>query len=196
MKKILLVLLVLSAAAFAATDIGKDFTLGPFVDFEGTVHRGFGDCYRGLSVGTDFGAELRYVPTDNFSVGIGARTGVAYDAYMKDSTRHDQTIVDEYVAWTGGFGITLYIGEWWYVGYSVTKYLDSFKHDTYLSTPESDIDLDTRDYDTDEWDYAFETGARTSEHWLIYARVTSNIIDSYTIDSSKYNVYVGFRYFI
>lgn len=192
------VLILIVAALFGAWGMAfGQVELTPTVGFEFTSHNGFGDHFRGLSIGMDLGGEIVYAPHNNFGIGLQGKTGLAYDAYMIDSEHtHRETIVDEYIPWTFFAGPIFYIGNSWFVSGSVGQVINIIHHDTYLSTEETNEDLSDRPYRTGHWKYMIETGWRTSFHWAISAKVMTNLIDSYTIHRSKWNIYLGFRYFI
>lgn len=194
---VFLIVLLMFFCLGAGIASANQYELTPFVGVDFTCHRGFGDSFRGVAADFEVGLEGIFTPTNNFGVGIQARTGIGYDGYMVDTDySHDDMIVDEYFPWQASIGPVFYIGNSWFIAGSVTKVLDIIDHDTYLSTFEEDIDMKEKPYHIDDFDYSIETGWRTSFHGSINFRMTTNLISSYTIDKSKYNFYIGFRYFI
>ena len=192
MKKIFLFILLVTMSVFAE----NKYELTPFIGFDATIHRGLGNYYRGISLGIDAGLEALYTPTDDFGVGIQASTGIKYDCYMMDTdTSHDASVIDEYFPWVVSVGPVIYL-ENWYLSGMVIRVLDIERHNTYISDAHADTPIKKRPFNINDWDYSFEVGYRTTFHSAIGVKVSTNLINSYTIDNSMYNIYLTFHTFI
>lgn len=190
---IIFILIIASNIAFA--DDSKKIQTTGFMDFNMSVHSGFGDNYDGIAFGGGPGAEVLYVVNDGFAFGLTGKTNINYDNYVQYPEGTDDVIVDDYGLWTIAGGGIVYMGDVFYLAYMAMANLWTFHEDTYLSTPDGDIGMKKAKYHIDSVDYILEIGARLSYHGGIYMDITTHLVET-EIAPNRYQIYVGLKYFI
>lgn len=191
---ILIAIIMFALIIFVGSAHGKNTVeVSPYVDFNGSIHGGFGDHYDGFGVGTGIGLEALYVVTDQFAIGLNTKTNINGEYYLKYYGKN--TLVDEYGVWTGSAGGIMYVGNMFYMSYMAIIGLDVFHHDTYVRMESGDYELTPDTYNMDRIDYCVELGFRLQYHVSVYGSITTHVIEN-NIDKNKHQFYIGFKYHI
>ena len=185
------VLLVMFLGHYAFAGETRRWEVAPFVDFNGTVHGGFGDRYDGMSGSAGIGFEALLVVSDRMAVGAVAKTSAIYDLYNYPS---GGDVMDEYGVWTASAGAIAYLGDMLYFSAMLQCNLDVFYGSTYVHDGSSDTEIEKSDYTVDDTDGWFELGFRVDYRAAVYVAANTHLVETGR-NTAKYHVYLGLKFF-
>lgn len=187
-----IIFFLLVGAAWAFGSETRHWEAVPYVDFNGTVHGGFGKHYDGFAGSVGIGFEGLAVVSDRFAVGVNAKTSATYDMY--NTFPGSDMVVDEYGVWSFSIGPVMYVGDMFYLTVLAQSNLDVFYENTYVHSGNTDTEVDKLDYSVDDLDWWFEAGFRVDYHASIYLAANTHLVET-SVNTSRYQLHCGLKFF-